>query len=112
MNWQIQHNHQKHQLGTRLFPQKVFQASSDDGQEKSHTTIILKSKGSLDDLVLIQTGFELFRLFAAQTSSSFSENLLQGESLHKKAMKKQNLLRNPLSNLKIVFRIPNLGPLL
>ena len=79
MNWQIQHNHQKHQLGTRLFPQKVFQASSDDGQEKSHTTIILKSKGSLDDLVLIQTGFELFRLFAAQTSSSFSENLLQGE---------------------------------
>ena len=55
MNWQIQHNHQKHQLGTRLFPQKVFQASSDDGQEKSHTTIILKSKGSLDDLVLIRT---------------------------------------------------------
>ena len=54
MNWQIQHNHQKHQLGTRLFPQKVFQASSDDGQEKSHTTIILKSKGSLDDLVLVQ----------------------------------------------------------
>ena len=52
MNWQIQHNHQKHQLGTRLFPQKVFQASSDDGQEKSHTTIILKSKGSLDGIVL------------------------------------------------------------